>query len=212
MVRDGLGRVTRPIPADAKTEAEETGRSIVFRATAGTPGSQVVVTKTFRLMKGADGFELELRFESPDADRTLSYKILGPHGIPIEGEWYTSTFRDVFFGQISGTEIKVVTRAAATISPRRRTSPSGSCRSRWRSPGSRTSISPSFVEPSPLPDSVDDRWDAEAVPLVLHADADAPQKADVTVEITSKPLQGRPERADRRTPTRSSRDRRRSRH
>ena len=85
VVRDEQGRVARPIPAGARNEAEETGRAIVFRTTVGQP--EVVVTKTYRLSKGADGFEVELRFDSPDKERDLVYKLLGPHGIPIEGEW-----------------------------------------------------------------------------------------------------------------------------
>ena len=36
---------------------------------------------------------------APTRTRTVVYNLLGPHGIPIEGEWYTGTFRDVFFGQ-----------------------------------------------------------------------------------------------------------------
>ena len=36
----------------------------------------------------------------PRQERSLVYHLLGPHGIPIEGIWYTGTFRDVFFGQL----------------------------------------------------------------------------------------------------------------
>ena len=35
---------------------------------------------------------------APTRSRTVVYKLLGPHGIPIEGEWYTGTFRDAVFG------------------------------------------------------------------------------------------------------------------
>ena len=76
------------------------------------------MTKTYRLRKGADGFEVELKFESPEQERTVVYKLLGPHGIPIEGEWYTGTFRDVFFGQVDGKDVKIVTNAANDIAKR----------------------------------------------------------------------------------------------
>ena len=35
------GRISRPIPADAKSEAEEKGRAIVFRTTVGEPARDV---------------------------------------------------------------------------------------------------------------------------------------------------------------------------
>src|SRR6185437_10715984 len=113
VVRDDQGRVARPIPAGARSEAEETGRAIVFRTRVGQP--EVVVTKTFRLSKGADAFEVALRFESPVEERAVAYKLLGPYHIPIEGEWYTATFRDVFFGQIEGNDVKIVTKAAYDV-------------------------------------------------------------------------------------------------
>ena len=75
------------------------------------------MTKTYRLCKGADGFEVELKFESPDEDAQLVYKLLGPHGIPIEGEWYTGTFRDVFFGQVDGSSDEDRHHARPTTSP-----------------------------------------------------------------------------------------------
>ena len=62
------------------------------------------MTKTYRLRPGADGMEVDLKFESPDKERKFSYNLLGPHGIPIEGEWYTGTFREVFFGTYDGSD------------------------------------------------------------------------------------------------------------
>src|SRR5262249_13327309 len=113
VVRDEKNRVARPIPADAKSEAEETGREVVFRTTVGEPA--LTVTKTFRLRKGVDGFEMELAFDSPGLDRKVVYKMLGPHGIPIEGEWYTSTFRDAFFAQADNGRTKIVTKSADDV-------------------------------------------------------------------------------------------------
>ena len=96
VVRDEAGQVVHPLSAvDPGHGQDAPGPGVVFRTTA---GNGVIVTKTFRLWQTMNGFELELRFESPDKDRTFSYNLLGPHGIPIEGEWYTGTFREVFFG------------------------------------------------------------------------------------------------------------------
>ena len=58
------------------------------------------VTKTIRLRKATDGLELSLEFESPTADRLLVYRLDGLRGLPIEGEWYTSMFREVMIGSL----------------------------------------------------------------------------------------------------------------
>ena len=107
----------------------------------------MIVTKTFRLLPNTNGVEVDLKFESPDKERSVVYNLLGPHGIPIEGEWYTGTFRDVVFGQLNGQKVEIVTHAAsdvvsATDSPIDNTKlPAGFCRRRepvfrhpWSSP------------------------------------------------------------------------------
>ena len=48
----------------------------------------------------------------------LTYNLLGPHGIPIEGEWYTGTFRDVFFGTLNRGAIDIVTVSAYDVAKR----------------------------------------------------------------------------------------------
>ena len=91
------GKYVRPVKGvNLETNAPVTGQAVVFRTKA---KSGVVVTKTFRLFPNTDGLEVDLKFESPDKERSVVYNLLGPHGIPIEGDWYTGTFRDVFFGQ-----------------------------------------------------------------------------------------------------------------
>ncbi len=182
VVRDDQGNAARRIPAGAG-EAEETGREVVFRTKVAEP--EIVVTKTFRLRKGADGFEVELKFESPDEERDLVYKLLGPHGIPIEGEWYTGTFRDVFFGQIEGNDVNIVTRSAYDITKKSETFQTLPL----KFAGIENQYFAVFVEPATLPKTPDDRWDSEAVAAVVPPVPPAePQKADVTVEITSKPF------------------------
>jgi YidC/Oxa1 family membrane protein insertase len=180
VVRDEQGRAKRPIPAGARTEAEETGLAIVFRTTVGQP--ELVVTKTYRLMKAADSFEVELRFESPLEERALVYKLLGPHGIPIEGEWYTSTFRDVFVGQIGTKDI--VARSASDIAKK----PESFQALPLKFAGIENQYFAVFVQPNPLPGTPEERWDSETVAMAVPPVPAETQKANVTVEITSKPI------------------------
>src|SRR5262249_26792250 len=118
-------------------------------------------------------------------DRSLVYKLIGPYNIPIEGEWYTSTFRDAFFGQVSGNDAKIVTKSAYDVVKKERevfqTLP-------LKFAGVENQYFAAFVEPSPLPRTPEDRWDAEAVATVIDPSKENPQKADVAVEITSKPF------------------------
>ena len=93
VVRDENGRTVRAVSGiDPLTKAPITGQAVVFKTKA---KNGVIVTKTFRLFPNTDGLEVDLKFESPDKERSVVYNLLGPHGIPIEGEWYTGTFRDV---------------------------------------------------------------------------------------------------------------------
>ena len=113
----------RPI---TKTDRRRPRRRSRARRSSSGPRSTTrrsTVTKTYRLWKGEDGFEVELKFDSPDEDAKLAYRLFGPHGIPIEGEWYTGTFRDVFFGQVKGGTTKIVDPVAATTSSRTKANP-----------------------------------------------------------------------------------------
>src|SRR5579883_3114291 len=113
VVPDDQGHIRRPVTVtDPATKASVEGQAIVFRAQA---PNGVVVTKTYRLGKNIDGLELELRFESPDKPRKVVYNLMGPHGIPIEGEWYTSTFRDLVFGQLAQGNVEPVTTSAYDV-------------------------------------------------------------------------------------------------
>ena len=37
------------------------------------------------------------------SSRHLRYQLAGAHGLPIEGVWYTSTYRDALIGMIDAT-------------------------------------------------------------------------------------------------------------
>ncbi len=174
------------VRAISKMKDSVAGQEIAFRLKVGDEG--VVVTKTYRLFEGEDGFEVELRFASTGRDSKFSYQLFSPHGIPIEGAWYTSTFRDVFFGQAKGDAVDITTRTAYDAVKYR------------DDPGQRISALPlkfagvedqyfaTFVQPWPIPATLDDRRDAEADSFVIKEDPVDPQKADVCAMITSRAL------------------------
>jgi len=195
VVRDAEGRAVRPVTraAPPAPAAEPTGKpgatlgqQVAFRTTAARLG--LTVTKTFRLYPGEDGFEVDLKFESPEKANSVVYKLLGPHGIPIEGEWYTGTFRDAVFGQAEGAGTKVVTLSAYDIAKK-----GAATRERFqtlplRYAGVENQYFATLFEPSPAPATPDQRWDAETSPLILFDDVESRQKSDVAVEVLSKPV------------------------
>ena len=193
--RDEQGRVVRPIsktPPGAKGPVE--GQRVVFRTRVEPLG--VELTKTFTLFKGEDGFDVTLEFRSPERDQALSYTLLGPHGIPIEGEWYTGTFRDAFFGQVDGNKTKVVTRSAQEI-VKAQQSPETFTSLPLKYAGIENQYFAVLVEPYPKPKTPESRWDSQTVGTVIHPpDPQFTQKADIGVEITSKPIAIGPNRPE----------------
>jgi YidC/Oxa1 family membrane protein insertase len=169
---------------DPITKAPITGQAVVFRTTS---KSGAVLTKTFRLFPNRHGLEVDLKFESPDKERAIVYNLLGPHGIPIEGEWYTGTFRDVVFGQLKGQKTEIVTYSASDVA------------SATDNPIDNTALPLVFagvenqyfailIASDPPPTSDENRWDSKTIALVLKKDDKAVQKSDVGVRITSRPL------------------------
>ncbi len=184
--KDGASAVrtlTRKHPVtNAPTECQE----IAFRTRSTEPPA--VVTKVYRLWKGDDGFDVELRFSDPGQDSRFTYRLFGPHGIPIEGEWYTSTFRDVFIGVAKGTATDVTTWASSDV-VKYRVDPSYRLSTLpLKFAGVEDQYFATFVEPWPIPKTQEERRDQESAPLVLADDIKAPQKSDVGVEIFSRPI------------------------
>ena len=184
------GKVVRTVTGqNLETKEPLTGQAVVFRTTA---KSGIVVTKTYRLFPDTDGFELEIKFESPGQDRSTVYHLLGPHGIPIEGIWYTGTFREVFFGQLTAPgQIKVDTHSASDIASAKDSSIDNTEKP-IRFAGVENQYFATFLEPDPPPTGQQDRWDSRAVAMVLRKDEKVIQ-SDVGVEITSKPIVVRPD-------------------
>jgi YidC/Oxa1 family membrane protein insertase len=189
VVRDNQSRVIKPVvKTDPRSGAEIAGQEVTFRTKVGDPA--VVITKTYRLFKNEDGFEIVLGFESPAGDHSLVYQLLGPHGIPIEGESYTDTFRDVFFGQL-GLEIKSRTAAEVVKS---QADPKPLTASPLLFAGVENQYFAVFLEPDPLPTSDQDNRIKETVPVVILEDPKNPLKSDVSVKITSTELEVGPNR------------------
>ncbi len=179
------GKIRRPASViDPASGAKVDGEEMVFRTTS---PSGVVVTKTFRLGKGIDGLEMELKFESPGRDRKVVYNLMGPHGIPIEGEWYTGTFLDLVFGPISASgTVDVVTTSAYDIANagdklvENTTLP-------LRFAGVEDQYFAALITPVPPPTGPDNRWDDRTVAMA-HKRDDSLQKSDIAFRMTSKPI------------------------
>jgi YidC/Oxa1 family membrane protein insertase len=183
VVRDPEGRAVRPLSGtDPATGAAVEGQEVIFQTT-GSNG--VKVTKTFRLWQMANGFEVELKFESPEKDRTFTYNLYGPHGIPIEGEWYTGTFREVFFGTYNRGTVKVDTHTAYDIAKGK---PIDSTALPLRFTGVENQYFANLMALVPAPTSDDDRIDRETRAVTFHKDEKSLQKSNVGVRMSSKPL------------------------
>ncbi len=160
-------------------------QEVVFRTTA---TSGVVLTKTFRIFEHTDGLELDLKIESPDKERKVVYNLLGPHGIPIEGEWYTGTFRDVVFGQLNGKKIEIQTTLANEVAGEKKVD---NTKLPLVFAGVENQYFALLVEPAPSPTGDDDRFESKTVAEVMSKDRKDPsalQKASVGVRITSRPI------------------------
>ena len=175
--------VTQTNPA---SKANQNGQEVHFRARLKRPA--VTVTKVIRIWEGQEGFEVDLRFAGGSTTDKLTYRLVGPHGIPIEGEWYTSTYRDIFFGLAKGTATEIIPRTAADAfkyadDPAQRITADPLVYA-----GVENQYFATFIEPWPIPRTQSDRWDASADSYVIKARAEDSQKADVTVALDSKPI------------------------
>ena len=161
------------------------GQEIAFRTTVDDLG--LTVTKRFRIWKAEDGLEFDLVFDGKGKESKIAYRIFGPHGIPIEGEWYTATFRDIFFAQINGERTTVITKTAAdVIKAKDNPDPVQSLPIKYA--GVENQYFAVFLEPWPLPTSIEDRKDKEAMAFIAREDVKNSQKSDVGIELTSLPI------------------------
>ncbi len=152
----------------------------------------VTLRRRYQLWPGEESIRMVLEFQA-DEDRTFAYRMLGPHNIPIEGIWYTGTFRDVFVGQASGEDGASVTTKTAYDVVKNEKDP-------WR-----------FLETPVRFGGVEDQYfalfwltpsraDSESqlagtVSTVVKRDKDT-QHSDVTFDVLSKPLSIGPNRSE----------------
>jgi YidC/Oxa1 family membrane protein insertase len=105
---DTLGRVvwtvvgdkTNPV-TEEKTPEGRVRQSVSFRADV----AGVSITKTFSLTEGDYHLGLEVRLarkeDAPAADdQPFRYQLAGGRGLPVEGEWYTNTFRNALIARV----------------------------------------------------------------------------------------------------------------
>jgi YidC/Oxa1 family membrane protein insertase len=103
-----------PLPSgvDPKWEA---------RFSATVPGFDLVVTKIYTLRPHDYHVGLTLRFARPAGAQKspqggeFRYQLSGPRRTPIEGVWYTSTFRNALFGFYEGTSFRRTLEDAGQI-------------------------------------------------------------------------------------------------
>ncbi len=188
VVTDAGGLTVQPVPADATTGAPA-GQSIAFRTRVESLG--VEVTKTFVLRPGSDSIELSLAFRS-DAPRPIAYKLHGPQGIPIEGEWYTSNFREIFFGKVAGQATEIETHLASEVlSQQQKGDPLRVTTLPLKFAGVENQYYAVFFEPTPTPSSPDQRIDDRTVAELIRETRES-HKSDVSVAMISRPIRPAP--------------------
>ncbi len=184
VVKDAAGKAIRPIPAK---DGKAAGQEISFQIPIGDP--KVMVTKTFRLRKGTDAIELAIKIESPEADRRVAYKLEGPHGLPIDGEWYTSIFREVLFGlRDESTKPRIDSQLAADV-VKKQDSPERYMTLPLLFAGVENQYFTVFFEPYPLPVTDAERRDEETKAKVVLLNDKEKQKSDISVEMKTKPFE-----------------------
>jgi YidC/Oxa1 family membrane protein insertase len=99
---DTLGRTDWEV-VEVKKDSEEEQR-VSFATTI----QGVRITKTFTLPRRGYHLGLEVKLQrtaSAAKDLKFRYQLSGTHGLPIEGRWYTGTFRNAMIGLLEGNDL-----------------------------------------------------------------------------------------------------------
>jgi YidC/Oxa1 family membrane protein insertase len=113
---DTLGRINWTILGHKTDEVDGRRReSVSFQAE--TQG--VIVTKTYSLTEGEYHLGLEVKMrrkEGADKGIFFRYQMTGAHGLPVEGKWYTSTFRNALIALVDKNGVSRDLQALQQIS------------------------------------------------------------------------------------------------
>lgn len=97
---DTLGKLEwAVVPGSVKNGAQDPIHEAAFSATL--PGLGVKITKAYTLDRGTYHLGLTLIFERAGGDPKplpFRYQLTSGHGLPIEGEWYTTIYRNAMIG------------------------------------------------------------------------------------------------------------------
>ncbi len=102
---DTLGKLDWTVEKPYKTAKTDAGTEIKTEVTftAEVPGQDIVVSKTYSLAPGDYHLGLTVRIQRKAGGMEtvpFRYQLTGGHGLPIEGEWFTTTFRNSLVGQV----------------------------------------------------------------------------------------------------------------
>jgi YidC/Oxa1 family membrane protein insertase len=105
------------------TDRKDDLQTVVFEAELGDPYF-VKIRKTYTLSPGDYhiGFKLDIERQPgwQKGKGSFRYQISGPRGLPIEGEWYTTSYREALIGWVEAKgKVERQSEDAATISIKR---------------------------------------------------------------------------------------------
>jgi len=98
---DTLGRIPWKV-VERKTDEVDGRRRESVSFQAETQG--VILTKTYSLTEGEYHLGLEVKMrrkEGVNKNLSFRYQMTGAHGLPVEGKWYTSTFRNALIALVN---------------------------------------------------------------------------------------------------------------
>jgi YidC/Oxa1 family membrane protein insertase len=101
---DTLGRINWELVEPANPEPGKTYSKAVFRAVV--DGVEIIKTYTYDPTTYHLGLEVSLLRlpTSKEGKLEFRYQLAGSHGMPLEGEWYTNTFRNALIGRVNDSD------------------------------------------------------------------------------------------------------------
>jgi YidC/Oxa1 family membrane protein insertase len=149
----------------------------------------LTITKSYALAKGRNDIDFAVTLES-DTDRSVSYRLVGPHGLPLEGQWYSYTFRDLFYAPLD-PRAALISRSATNVAtsadpnsgypPELVTTP-------IRFAGVETQYFAAFLAMKGASETTPEGvWVSEATEMLVGPIPTDPNKSDITVALTTQP-------------------------